>query len=235
MTIVEASGRLCERNVFRVIVLHRNEVIKKGLEKILAENPEVFQAKSCDSWPRALALLSCDVDHPTVLIASRSLVGDDIGWRDAVASSVKVLLLLDDLERPDHVPGGEVLADGFLVESALSTRSLADALDQLRRGQVPMPSTMARSLLSEVTRLRELSKMHQVQLTPRELETLRLLVDGLSNKQIAGKLQIGVNGVKRHVSNLLGKLNCPNRTRAAAYAVYAGLVDEDRCAERASC
>ena len=62
-------------------------------------------------------------------------------------------------------------------------------------------------------------------LTPREREVLRLLADGLTNRQIAERLVVSEHTVHRHVTNLLRKLDLPSRTAAAAYAVRSGLLD----------
>ena len=62
-------------------------------------------------------------------------------------------------------------------------------------------------------------------LTPREREVLRLLADGLTNRQIAERLVVSEHTVHRHVTNLLRKLELPSRTAAAAYAVRSGLLD----------
>jgi DNA-binding NarL/FixJ family response regulator len=63
------------------------------------------------------------------------------------------------------------------------------------------------------------------ELTPRELDVLRLLVDGRSNKEIANRLEIGDETVKTHVTNVLGKLQAENRAQAAAQALKRGLVE----------
>ena len=60
-------------------------------------------------------------------------------------------------------------------------------------------------------------------LTNREVEVLRLVAKGLSNREIAGALGIGEGTVRSHVSNILGKLYLANRTQAALYAVREGL------------
>ena len=62
-------------------------------------------------------------------------------------------------------------------------------------------------------------------LTPRELEVLRLLAKGLTNRQIAEQLVVSEHTVHRHVTNLLRKLDLPSRTAAAALAVRSGLLD----------
>ena len=61
-------------------------------------------------------------------------------------------------------------------------------------------------------------------LSDRELEVLRLIADGLSNAEIAGKLVISEKTVKGHVSNILGKLHMMDRTQAAVLAWQQGLV-----------
>ncbi|MCI4066752.1 LuxR C-terminal-related transcriptional regulator [Micromonospora sp. R77] len=67
-------------------------------------------------------------------------------------------------------------------------------------------------------------------LTPRERQALKLLAEGLSNKQIARRLGISEHGAKRHVGNVLAKLNCPNRTVAVTVALNHGLLTEERTA-----
>lgn len=62
------------------------------------------------------------------------------------------------------------------------------------------------------------------ELSDRELEVLRLIADGLSNAEIAGKLVISEKTVKGHVSNILGKLHMMDRTQAAVFAWQQGLV-----------
>ena len=64
-------------------------------------------------------------------------------------------------------------------------------------------------------------------LTERELEVLRLIARGMSNKQIARELVLSEKTVKTHVSNILAKLHVADRTQAALYAVREGLADLD--------
>lgn len=60
-------------------------------------------------------------------------------------------------------------------------------------------------------------------LTPREVEVLRLIANGRSNREIANELVISFNTVTNHVKHILGKTGCANRTEAAAYAIPRGL------------
>jgi NarL family two-component system response regulator LiaR len=65
------------------------------------------------------------------------------------------------------------------------------------------------------------------ELTARELEVLRLIAQGMSNRQVAQTLTISAKTVKTHVSNILSKLNLDDRTQAAIYAYKHGLATED--------
>jgi NarL family two-component system response regulator LiaR len=65
-------------------------------------------------------------------------------------------------------------------------------------------------------------------LTEREMEVLRLVAQGLSNEDIAGRLVIAERTVRTHVSNILGKLHLANRTQAALYALREGLASLDQ-------
>jgi NarL family two-component system response regulator LiaR len=69
------------------------------------------------------------------------------------------------------------------------------------------------------------SRLTRDQLTPREQDVLRLVVEGLANKQIAQRLGIGEKTIKTHVSRVLAKLDVADRTQAAVLAIREGLVD----------
>lgn len=70
--------------------------------------------------------------------------------------------------------------------------------------------------------------IEQPRLTRRQTEVLRLVAEGLSNQEIAGKLWLSVETVRRHMSGLLHALQVNNRTKAAAWAWRNGLMDDDR-------
>ena len=63
-------------------------------------------------------------------------------------------------------------------------------------------------------------------MTPRERDVLRLLAEGMTNREIAERLVVSEHTVHRHVANVLRKLGLPSRTAAATYAVRTGIADE---------
>jgi len=100
---------------------------------------------------------------------------------------------------------------------------LVGAIRQVQRGEPSLPPLIARKVLHELSH----PSAHPPTtdpLTEREVEVLRLLVRGESNKDIAELLGISESTVRKHVSSILGKLHLASRTQAALFAVREGLV-----------
>jgi DNA-binding NarL/FixJ family response regulator len=136
----------------------------------------------------------------------------------------KLLLLLDGYREEMLDTLAAIPSSGFLLQDELTTEALRTTIASLAHGDLPMPAPMARGLLTRVGSAPRREPAGAA-LTPRERDVLELLVEGLSNKQIARCLSISANGVKRLVSCVLAKLNCPNRTHAVAVALTLGILD----------
>jgi DNA-binding NarL/FixJ family response regulator len=204
------------------LVVLENDLLRHGMCSMLHAVPAIGELWSCASVSEALDLLVCCPDvvlcdisglHVTELVQSARL-------RD-----VSTLVLLDEaaLEAADE--SVMMKASGFLLQSELTVDTLRDALAQVRAGQLSLPAGLARTLMSRVYSAPAPRSYSGVTLTPREHQVLTLLGQGLSNRQIARRLAISEHGVKRHVTNLLAKLNSPNRTLAVALAIREGLID----------
>jgi DNA-binding NarL/FixJ family response regulator len=137
----------------------------------------------------------------------------------------RALVLVEDVHAESVRDLLAIGADGYLLLDRLDAPRLAAALDQVRAGGVPMPAELLRDVL--LPGLRERRGPAPMALTAREQDTLALLADGLSNKQIGRRLGISVHGAKRLVANILLKLGCPNRTSAVRRAVGVGLVQPE--------
>ncbi len=112
-------------------------------------------------------------------------------------------------------------ASGYLLKNAPLNRVLA-AIEETYRGGVPMTASIARKVLHL---FRDQSTPGvDYGLTSREMEILELLVDGLKQKQIAGKLFLSRHTVDSHIRNIYAKLHVHSRARAVAKAVREGLI-----------
>ncbi|HOA25813.1 MAG TPA: response regulator transcription factor, partial [Aggregatilineales bacterium] len=118
-------------------------------------------------------------------------------------------------------------AQGYLLKD-LEAQQLFEMLEGLRRGNPPLSGQIAAKIIEELTSPASTAEADTPEvepLTERELDVLRLLVDGLSNKEIAQALTVTENTVKTHLTNILAKLHVRNRIQAAVYAATHGLVD----------
>lgn len=223
-----------------VLVAMGNEVIRCGLCTMLDDLTTVDETCATDDFDRGMELLRSR--RPDVLVLptpGEQHLAEKLA-RTAVEHDVRILLLLRAASDGALVEAVTLPADGFLLENDLTRDSLESALADLDSGLMPMPGPLARKLLARVRRAEsgEAAKPPErpcpeadrasSPLTARERETLSLMAEGLSNKQIARRLGISEHGAKRHVANILAKLNCSNRTLATAVALNRGLLPEPR-------
>jgi DNA-binding NarL/FixJ family response regulator len=112
---------------------------------------------------------------------------------------------------------------GYLLKN-LDAEELFALLANVGRDEAALTRTMAARLLKRVAHHATHDKTDQPDLTEREIQVLRLVVQGASNPEIAIQLCVSVNTVKTHLHNILEKLHLDNRTQVAGYAVQVGLV-----------
>jgi DNA-binding NarL/FixJ family response regulator len=136
---------------------------------------------------------------------------------------VQVVMLTISEEDANLLEAVESGALGYLTKD-LSADEFFEMLDGLQRGEAAITrETTARLMrgFADLSRQRAKPAEH---LTQREIELLRLVAEGMSNKAIARRLSISENTAKYHVRNILQKLGVHNRTEAAAHAIRAGLL-----------
>lgn len=139
--------------------------------------------------------------------------------------NVRVLILVDpadvvDQSWVDH-------ANGFLDWADLRPETLREAIVDVEAGRFHVSATLARRSVTAPDQAADgagSKRASMIALTGREHQVLRLIAEGLSNRQVARSLSISEHGVKRTVGIILAKLNCPNRTLAVVRAMEAGLL-----------
>ena len=140
--------------------------------------------------------------------------------------AVKVIMLTVS-ETDDHVFDAiRFGAHGYLLKD-LRPEQLYDMIRSVMRNETPLSPAIAGRLLDEIktgaTKRSSLPEPQGPTVTRRELEILRLVAEGLSNKEIGKRVSITEGTVKNHVHNALEKLHMDNRIQAAAYIVRQGL------------
>jgi len=143
-----------------------------------------------------------------------------------VAPSAKIIMLTVSDEEGDLYDAVKNGASGYLLKDS-SIEEVAQAIRVVSDGQSLISPSMAIKLLDEFKQMSR-SDRHQVpgpRLTERELEVLKLVAQGLNNREIAKRLFISENTVKNHVRNILEKLQLHSRMEAVMYDVREKLLD----------
>ena len=230
-TVASAS----EVGAVNVAIAIGNEILGRGIEAVLGSLPTVATVRRCTRPEELGALLSASGRGGTGPVVDVVIVSAfenewlaNLTRRSAEAGTEggpRVLLLVDESALSDPHGYASMPVDGFLSQQDLDAGTLSDALTRCRLGEVPMPPALARALLARADDPTPRKGTRVANLTSREIEALTLLVRGLSNKQIARRLQISSHGAKRLVASIMLKLDSPNRTTAAVNAIKAGIVD----------
>jgi NarL family two-component system response regulator LiaR len=140
-----------------------------------------------------------------------------------LSPSTRVIVLTSFLTDEHLFPAIRAGALSYLLKDA-GAEEIAAAIRKAARGEAVLHPRIAARLAQEVRGGRQPPINPFTALSDRELDVLRLIAEGLSNAQIAGRLVISEGTVKSHVTNLLGKLHLVDRTQAAIFAWREGVV-----------
>jgi NarL family two-component system response regulator LiaR len=137
----------------------------------------------------------------------------------------RILVLTSFAEDEKVFPAIKAGALGYLLKDTTPQR-LLQAIRDVYHGESSLHPTIARKLIGELHRPSGPLPAGE-ELTEREVEVLSLVAQGLTNQEIADQLYVSERTVRKHVSNILGKLHVANRTQAALYALRTGIANLD--------
>jgi NarL family two-component system response regulator LiaR len=135
--------------------------------------------------------------------------------------AVRILVLTTFAGEDKIFPAIQAGALGYHLKDS-EPEDLVRAIRQVYAGESSLHPVIARKVLQQLNRPSK-QPLTSDPLTPRELEVLKLVAQGMENPEIAGKLYISEATVRTHVSNILSKLHLASRTQAALYALREGL------------
>jgi DNA-binding NarL/FixJ family response regulator len=214
----------------RVLIVDDQALFREALATLLEVRPEIRVVGEAANGAEALdrvAALRPDV----VLMDLHMPVLDGIGATRRVRvehPDVQVLALTTFDDDEDVFAALRAGAVGYLLKDVSSDR-LVEALLAARRGESVLQPSVAAKLVARFARMTDGEAAPRPQplvvpLSERELEVLRLLAEGSSNREIASALFLAEGTVKNHVTNLLGKLGARDRTQAALRGKALGLI-----------
>jgi NarL family two-component system response regulator LiaR len=215
-----------------VLIVDDHAVVRRGLRTFLELQAEVEVVGEAANGQEAIEQVSqLRPDVVLMDLVMPRLDGIEATRRiRSLNPEARVLILTSFAEDERVFPAIEAGAHGYLLKD-VSPDDLVRAVLAAARGEAQLHPEITRKLMEQVaaraskpdpeeagsdrTRLEEL--------TDRELEVLRLIAQGLNNREIAGALTISEKTVKTYVSNILSKLHLADRTQAAIYALKMGL------------
>lgn len=212
----------------RVLLADDQQLMREGLRVLLDLTPDIRVVGEAGNGAEAVERVQA-LQPDVVLMDVRMPVMDGVEAtrrirRELPDTQVIILSTFDDDEY--IFEGLAAGARGYLLKD-VSSDELAEAIRTVHQGQALLSPGIASKVVTEFSRLvarREPAPPLYEELTPREMEVLRLLAARASNRQIAEALCITEGTVKNHVSNILGKLGVSNRAQAVRRAQELGLL-----------
>lgn len=212
-----------------VLLIDDHAMFREGLTLALAQADPTLQIHSVASGNEGLQLLQTE---PAISVVMMDYYLPDIGG-GALLQRLRQLrpgiriLALSASEDPDDVRHALASgAHGFIHKSA-DSKTLFAALSSVMQGRGYLPSSYVSLRADADTAVADDASLLSA-LTPRQLEVLRLMCDGLRNSEIATALGMGEKTVKAHVTAILSGLGVLNRTQATLVARRAGLLGKPR-------
>jgi DNA-binding NarL/FixJ family response regulator len=212
MAALQASSQL-----LRVYLVEPQQLLLKALCSLLADEENFAVAGDARTFDaHAIARARPDVlliDWSGPLEQVRETVRE---WRSAAAEARICIISTCDspIVMMRAIAAG---ADGYVLKD-ITPGELLHCVRTLKSSGFYTDSRITATLL------RNLANQHPVDLSRRELDVVRLIAEGLSNKQIADRLQLSDKTVKNHVANIFSKLGVTARTQIAIHAIRTGLV-----------
>lgn len=206
----------------RVMVVDDHLVVREGLITLLETFPDFKLVGEAGSGEEAIRL--CAQLEPDVVLMD--LVMPDLSGVEATRTirqrhPESQVLAVTSYKQTEMVRGVlEAGAIGYLLKT-VSAEELAEAIRSAHRGELTVAADASSVVLEAITSPPAPGR----DLTERELEVLELLVEGLSNSKIAGRLGVSPNTVKNHLRSIYSKLDVSTRTAATTLAIKHGLVE----------
>jgi len=203
----------------RIFIVDDHPVVRAGLTSMLATQQDIEVIATASSGAAALETL--ETTPAEVMLLDLRMPGlsgvKTIQEIHRSGHPVRIIVLTSFETDEDIYRAIQSGAQGYLLKDT-SLKEMIEAIKTVHGGKRYIPRDIA-------ARLAE--RMMRTELTPRELEILRMLAKGLTNKQIGKALNISDNTVKNHVNSVIEKLEVCDRTEAATTAIQRGILSAD--------
>jgi two-component system NarL family response regulator len=214
----------------RVLIVDDHALFRRGLQMVLKQESDLDVVGEAGDGMEAVEKaqeLMPDVVLMDVRMPGQSGIKATEQIRELLPH-VKILMLTISDEEADLYDAIKAGASGYLLKE-ISIDDVAEAVRSVWNGQSRISPSMASKLLTEFAamskRADERQQLPAPRLTEREMDVLKLVAQGLNNRDIARDLFISENTVKNHIRNILEKLHLHSRMEAVVYAVREKLLE----------
>lgn len=209
----------------RVVVVDDQRLFAEALARIIGMQTGMETAGEAHTGEEAVAL--CLEEEPDVVLMDLSMpVMDGISATRKIQNLLprtRILILTVHTDDAHVFQGIKAGAQGYILKDC-SPEELTEAIRTVHAGDTIMAPDVAEKMLTTFEGIRSEADVAP-RLTERELQVVRALARGQSNKEIAHALDISEKTVRNHASNIYKKLHIFDRTQAVIYAIRKGLVD----------
>lgn len=207
-------------NKIRIMLVDDHAVVRSGLGAFLSVNPDLELVGEAENGEQAV--VRANLLKPDVILMDLMMpVMDGVAATQAIKKQnpqIQVVALTSFQEDELVQNALKAGAVGYLMKN-VTARELAAAIKAAKEGKMTLSPEAAQALVRANQQAEETET-----LTEREIEVLKLMVDGLNNAEIAERLVISLSTVKYHISNILQKLGVDNRVSAVSLALQRKLV-----------
>ena len=212
-------------NKIRVLVVDDESVVREGIVAILSLQGTLEVVGEASDGIQAVE--AARKTTPDVILLDMAMPKQDglatIPILKEIIPDVRILVLTSFAESDQVYQAIKSGAIGFMLKDA-RREQLIQAIHDVANGQASISPSIALKVIQDVNHPTEVLYTSSP-LTPRELETLRLIARGMTNQEIADSITVAERTVAKYVSSILEKLHLANRTQAALYAIREGLTD----------
>ena len=211
----------------RVILADDHPAFREGLERLLREEDDIEVVGQAGDGEEAISIAhETQPDVAIIDVAMPKVNGIGVTKEIKAASPRTTVLILSAYNNEPYVLSAiEAGAEGYLLKS-VRVREVAAAIRALHNGETVLDSSAARKVFRrlEYTTGKAVATEASQKLHPREIDVLKLVAKGMSNKEIAQELVISVRTVQTHLSNVFNKMGVGSRTEAVMYGLRKGLI-----------
>lgn len=217
-----SAAPLGEHGLIRVLIVDDHALVREGTVQLLERESDIAVVGQASTGVQANLLMDrLGVDVLLLDVNLPDISGLEVAKLAALKHPTIRVLIVSAYDDYAYVAEAiELGVSGYLLKTATG-RELVDAVRTVAAGDFVLSGSVAMRFAG---RRQSNHGREEVKLTPREVDILRLIGKGLSNKAIAGSLGLTLRTVEGYVSNVLAKLNVSSRTEAALYALSKHLI-----------